>query len=72
MAEQRTLNPQVLGSNPRGRTFPQVSRGWDPDRLSLKVMVRHTGEKISLDALCSAMARMSTRDVEAARNIPLT
>ena len=24
MAEQRTLNPQVLGSNPRGRTFPQV------------------------------------------------
>ena len=21
MAEQRTLNPQVLGSNPRGRTF---------------------------------------------------
>jgi hypothetical protein len=35
-------------------------------------MVRHTGEKISLDALCSAMARMSTRDVEAARNIPLT
>jgi hypothetical protein len=32
MAEQRTLNPQVLGSNPRGRTFShacdQVIRQW--------------------------------------------
>jgi hypothetical protein len=29
MAEQRTLNPQVLGSNPRGRTTkPQVGRGF--------------------------------------------
>src|SRR3954454_846942 len=35
MAEQRTLNPQVLGSNPRGRTFPQVGasglrNAWSP------------------------------------------
>ncbi len=26
MAEQRTLNPQVLGSNPRGRTTTKVVR----------------------------------------------
>lgn len=39
MAEQRTLNPQVLGSNPRGRT-------------DLYVKIRRTDLKIFENSLC--------------------
>jgi hypothetical protein len=41
----------------------EVVRGWDPDRLPLNIMVKHTGEQISLDEFRSAMARMYTQDV---------
>ena len=35
MAEQRTLNPQVLGSNPRGRTRSEHVSGRRLQRLSV-------------------------------------
>jgi catechol 2,3-dioxygenase-like lactoylglutathione lyase family enzyme len=41
----------------------EVVRGWDPDRLPLNIMVKHTGEKISLDAFRSTVARMYTQDM---------
>jgi catechol 2,3-dioxygenase-like lactoylglutathione lyase family enzyme len=41
----------------------EIVRGWDPDRLSLNIMVKHTGEQISLDAFHSAMTLMYTQDV---------
>jgi hypothetical protein len=34
MAEQRTLNPQVLGSNPRGRTSPSRFPFWSAKRTT--------------------------------------
>jgi hypothetical protein len=44
------------------KTF-EVVRGWDPDRIPLNVMVKHTGEKVSVDQLRSALAKMYTQDV---------
>ncbi|MGO9660196.1 MAG: VOC family protein [Acidimicrobiales bacterium] len=41
----------------------EVVRGWDPDRAPLDVMVKHTGERISLDEFRSGMARMYTQDL---------
>jgi catechol 2,3-dioxygenase-like lactoylglutathione lyase family enzyme len=41
----------------------EVVRGWDPDRLPLNIMVKHTGERISLDMFRSTVARMYTQDV---------
>jgi catechol 2,3-dioxygenase-like lactoylglutathione lyase family enzyme len=41
----------------------EVVRGWDPDRLPLNVMVKHTGQKVSLDVFRSTMARMYSQDL---------
>jgi catechol 2,3-dioxygenase-like lactoylglutathione lyase family enzyme len=41
----------------------EVVRGWDPDRLPVNIIVKHAGEKMSLEAFRTSVARMYTQDV---------
>ena len=47
----------------KGQRCSRLSADRDPDRAPLDVMVKHTGERISLDEFRSGMARMYTQDL---------